>query len=404
MRYLYGDSAPFPLQYNFLQTLEVFVASATKAVELEAEARAIQAQATDLSATRLRNIDGLERFHQVVMRSLHESSSRAMEGLMVDYARQLAEQAQRIVEVSRTQAAQANEREIATARAEVERRRADIRTACEAFFKVGRLPLTEVRVSATLPTSRPTYDMSAVLTFAEGIVVGYTIGADAVPEWRHPRRAAEFAQGISLMVGAKKSWFKKTVQPELVNLDDFYLSGFDLSDDNAVIRLRRRPDQEDSLVFTVRRVDANLFAEVAHPDDPEADGQLPTAVDAGDRVHLERLWQLLRQAAMPALEHKTRVVSLYVDGEDVFASEKVGALIERIVRLVAPTVAEIARRSPNAQELSLKIEHEGGRREEVYLMKADLTAKITSLGANEQTIFSPLPLGQGEPTVILPGT
>ena len=37
MRYLYGDSAPFPHSFNFLSTLEAFMAAAARIVQLESE-------------------------------------------------------------------------------------------------------------------------------------------------------------------------------------------------------------------------------------------------------------------------------------------------------------------------------------------------------------------------------
>src|SRR5262249_17512763 len=147
--------------------------------------------------------------------------------------------------------------------------------------------LIEARISARMPVGKePSYEMSGVVTFAEGIIVGYTIDASAVNEWRQARKVSEFAQGVNLMVGARKSWFKKMPQPELGTLDDHFTSGFELSDDVAQIRLRKRLDQPDSYVFDVRRIDTHLVAEVSHPDDPESAGAR-TPVDAGDKVHLE---------------------------------------------------------------------------------------------------------------------
>jgi hypothetical protein len=154
----------------------------------------------------------------------------------------------------------------------------------------------------------------------------------------------------------------------------------------------------DSFAFDIRRVDMQLWAEVSHPDDPDV-GAARLPVDAGDKMHLERLWQMLRKHAMPALEHKSRIVSVHLDGEEVFGADKVSVLITRIVRILAPTVAEIAKRSPNPNELSLKIEHDGGRREELYLKKGDLAMRIAPLGPLERSVFAPLPLGQQEETV-----
>jgi hypothetical protein len=55
-------------------------------------------------------------------------------------------------------------------------------------------------------------------------------------------------------------------------------------------------------------------------------------------------------------------------------------------------VNEIARRSPNASELSLKLENDGGKREEIYVKKEDLAAQLDALGPQEKALFSPLGL------------
>lgn len=394
MRYLYGDSAPFPLHYNFLATLEIFVGAAVRAVELDAFSRATQHAAAEAATLRAQSVDGLERFHAAVMRALRDTSSRSLEPITLSYAQQLGDNASRIVDEARRSASQSSEREIAVARADAERRRMEIRSSLEGFFKSGKLPTVETKVSMQLGEGKePKNSLSAVLTMADGIVAAYTISLEELPAWQHPRKVFEFAQGIELMVGARKSWFRKTVEPEMVKLDELYLSGFELSDDDAEIRMRKKPDAPDSLIFTLKRVEANLLAEVRHPDDADVDGQLPSMADPGDILQLERLWTLLRTGVAGALEHRDRVVAVHLDGEEVFENDKVVPLIERIIKILAPTVTEIAKRSPNSKELSLKVENDDGRREEIYVRTEDLRAKLAPLQPAERQVFAPLALG-----------
>jgi hypothetical protein len=391
MRYLFGDSSPFPLHYNFLATLESFIIAAAKAAELEAQYRAAFAVASEAAQSRTKAVEGLERFHQVVMHALRDSSSRSLEALTLEYARQLAEQAARIVDNARATADATNDRELAGTRTEGERRRIEVRTALEGFFRNGKLPTIEARVTCTLEGSRDGKSaFTAVLSHPDNIVAAYTLSTDRVPEWSHARRVGEFVQSMSMNVGARRSWFKKTVEPEPVPVHEYFIGGFELSDDHAELRLRRRPEVQDSLIFILRRIDTNLLAEVHHPGDPDAQGQLPTSVDPHDRAQLERLWLLLRAGVAPLFEHKDRVTALSLDAEDVFETGKVLALIDRIVHLMGPTVTEIARRSPNPQELSLKTESDDGRREELYVKKMDLLRKLTPLSPQERRIFAPL--------------
>jgi hypothetical protein len=174
----------------------------------------------------------------------------------------------------------------------------------------------------------------------------------------------DFAEQVTLPVGVKRSLFKRTVAPETITLDDFVIGGFELEDDRCELRLRKRADGPDSLVFSLRRVDGRLTAEVHHPDDAEAESGLPAVLDTSSAADVERLWQLLRNACAPVLARKKRMTRLTFAGDDVAENDLGTRVVALVVGAIAPTVSEVARRSPNAHELSLKVENDTGRREE----------------------------------------
>ena len=60
MRFLYGDSVPFPPQYDFLGALKVFVEQATLAARLDGEGRAAMDVAEVDATNRQRSIEALE--------------------------------------------------------------------------------------------------------------------------------------------------------------------------------------------------------------------------------------------------------------------------------------------------------------------------------------------------------
>jgi hypothetical protein len=347
MRYLYGDSAAFPLQYNFLATLEVFVAQAARAAGLDAEVRAVQDATAEAGVARAKSVNALEIFHNAI------------------------------------------EREQAAARMEIDRKKVEVRKAVEVFLTAGRIPILESRVSLRLNDA--VNELAAVFTHPEGIVTSFTLSTVTLPQWAAPRKVSEFSTGLDLMVGKKKSIFKRTTQPEAIRLDEYIVAGFDLSDDTAEIRVRRKlTDPNDSFVFQLQRTDEELLAVVDHPGD--AEGEAPGVLDTADRAHLERLWQLLRAGVADALGHKERLVSAELDGKDLFDQAGPIPLIERIVKMIAPTVVEVSKRSPNPQELSLKVENDGGRREEIYLKKEELLSKLEPLAERERQLFAPLAL------------
>jgi len=386
MRYLYGDSAPFPHTFNFLATLEKFMAAATRVVKLESEARNLEVTTAASAAGRVKSLDELETFHEAVIAGIQESARRGTQRQTAEYVVQVVDHAARLVDEARRNATATNEREQAQVHTEVDRRRSEIRQAIENFLTTGNLPILDAVIKTRWDGH---YVMSCVLTNPDGIVSSYAIPMSKIDRWQQPRRVSEFAQGVNLMVGVRKSLFRRSSQPELVQVDDYVVSGFDLTDSTAEIHLRRRIQERDALIFAMRRDGSELAAEVSHPSEegPEA---LPTPVDTGDKMHLARLWQNLRSAVEPMLEQPERLLGLKLEGEDVFDNDLSIMFIERIVRFLGPMVAEISRRSPSPRELSLKVENDAGRREEIYVKKEDLIAHLAGMGERELSVFSPL--------------
>jgi hypothetical protein len=394
MRYLYGDSVPFQLQYNFLTTLETFVACAAQAVLFEFEIQQFMATTAEAASARNKAIEELEEFHRSVMAAVRSCASRITNPVAADYTRQVQEYAVRLVEEHRRGYIHANEREQMGAQGEIERRRVEVRAAIEAFLTSARLPTVESKVSMRLDNTHN--DFTAVFTNPLKIVTGFHLNAAQVPEWSAPRRVGEVVQGLAMQVGVKRSWITRKPQPEMIALDEFFFGGFELSSDAAQIRLRKRPDLKDSLIFKIRRVEGDLQVDVLRPEEEAAGDIAPPALDTPDRAQIERLWQTLRVSVNDVLLHKDRLRSIEIEGTDVFEANLVIPFLQRIIKMFAPIVAEIARRSPNSMELSLKTEDDNGRREEMYLRKLDLAARLEPLTGQARALFAPLALTREE--------
>jgi hypothetical protein len=395
MRYLFGDSVPFPPQHDFLASLEVMVDRAVTAVALESDAGSALRKAEEGITLRTRSIAELETMHaSIVMAARHAATKDMVAGAVgtpsQDYANKIVQLAEATFAEAKRNADQQSERERAEARTAAEQKRGQIRAAIEAMLVAVRLPVSESRLTMNLEADG--CELRTALMHPEGLATSFALSTDTATEWKHARKVSEFAQGVSLPVGVKRSIFKRTVQPEPLMLDELFLGGFDLGDDTCQLRLRKKPDQPDTLVFDVRRTEAGMYAEVHHPSEPDAEAQLPHVLDSTDAAQLERLWTLLRSAAGPLQSQRSRVLSATLQGRDVFEGALTTNLVVLVVKAIAPTVAEIAKRSPNPGELSLKVEADGGRREEVYLKKSVLIAKLESVPFTERYVFEPLEL------------
>lgn len=390
MRYLYGDSAQFQLQYDFLATLDAFITSAARAVKLERELVVLQSGHAASAAARAQSLGELERFHRAVVAAVHECALHATTPSTVEFARHVEEHASQLLEAARRGGTAAAAGEEDSERVEADKRRAEVRSAIETFLTAGQLPTLETQVSLELQNGRN--ELSAVFTNPLHIVTSFRLSVAKLPEWQLPRKVSDFVRGVSVQIGVKKSWISRSVQPELVELDDFVISAFTLGDDAAELHLRRKPDAKDALVFHLRRADGELTADMQRPGEPE--NEHPTSIDASDRAQLEQVWLLLRAGVGEALAHKEKVLSVEMDGKSVFEGGSALPFFQRLVKFFAPVVVEIAKRSPNRLELSLKHEDDAGRREEIYLKKQDLYAKLEPLDAEGRALFAPLGLGR----------
>ena len=86
--------------------------------------------------------------------------------------------------------------------------------------------------------------------------------------------------------------------------------------------------------------------------------------------------------------------AITVDGKDIIQNRLIKEAITRIVRFLSPTIREIGARSPAAEELCLKIDHETGKREEIYIPKKQLIDRFSELPEDLRKLFAPLGIDQ----------
>jgi hypothetical protein len=181
-----------------------------------------------------------------------------------------------------------------------------------------------------------------------------------------------------------------------MRLDEWVIGSADLGEAAATIAVRKKPDQKDTLIVRLKRDQGRISALLDRPGDPNASLVPPTA-EPSDLPHLERLWTALSGKFDDIIEERAAITSISLDGEDVLKRGLGQKLVERIVSVLAPTALEVARRSPNAAELSLKREGEGGRREELYLKREQLLGALDPLPRDGRAVFAPLGLDDWVP-------
>lgn len=394
MRYLYGDSAPFPHGYDFLATLQRFLEESARTVSLTSEMASLVEARVASERTRVRALADLEALHATLVADLEAGAMRLAGELAPDYAGRIRDEAGRAVEAARAHAAQREDHERRALETELAQRHELARQALEGFFLSARMPILAATIRMDLEGQSPR--MSAELVHEGGIVAAVTLAASRAHDWVAPRRAGDFAPELSMLIGLKKGLFRRGDEPEAVRLDDFILGGFVLGEDTAEIRLRRRATEPDAYVFEARlQEEGRLVAHVTRALEA-AEHAGPVELEEADRRKVLQFWERLRSAVEGPLDQRSALTALMLDGENVFDSGQYGELLARVVRSLAHTMTEVSRRSPNKEELSLKRESDAGAREELYVKKKDLLVALAGLTLEQRTLFAPLGLGVAE--------
>lgn len=398
-RYLYGDSTPFPLQYNFLTTLESFMSAATRIVQLDVEGTIISKQRDEVAQNRVKGLDALEQFHTVVMRAVQDTAQKVHHQHALDYAKNVAEYATQYIEDHRRQTLASNERESLQLRGDGERRAQEMRAHLENFLKNASLPVHGARIALrlTIEGKDARHSGSAAYDHPDGISSSFTLAPHRAPAWQHPRKVGEIAQGVDLHVGVEKSWLSGKVTAKQINVDDWTITQVDLTDETFEVGLRKKMTEKETLTLALRRHEAGATTGTVEHGGMAGSESLPSNLSGPDVVQLERLWAALKIATRDAVEHKEQLIGITLDGQPVFEGGLAVPFVVRLVAMFAPTVREIAKRSPNEFELTLKIENEGGRREELYLRKDGLINALQPLPAKGRDVFSPLGLDSWVP-------
>src|SRR6185312_10510247 len=110
-----------------------------------------------------------------------------------------------------------------------------------------------------------------------------------------------------------------------------------------------------------------------------------------DSMHAMRLWNRVVDSTHDLGMRRQSMTTATFDGKPLREIEDPAAIATKLINVLAPIVQEIARRSGAPGELVLRRDLGEGRREEIYITKAELNEKVPTL----RPVFDPFELSEG---------
>jgi hypothetical protein len=384
--YLYADSEPFPHSFDFLATLRAFLACGSAVLsavsELERLENELQAgrQRADEDARAI-DVFAQTMSDQIAIAVKKNPKAAAIEIVSRDMERALANavDASKAARLGTLQAFEVQHEASATGHREA------IKKAIDGFFLSADLDVLESKLMLSLGTDG--YAASVGCIFPGAIDALFSLGSQRVEAWRRPRKLHDLVGEVQLQIGMKKKFLSRDLTRERIRLDDHFIQAVELEMGAARIALRKKLEGPDVLTLHLGRENGEVYGQI---DRADKDVQAVFAAVPEDRGQLERLWATLEESTRHLVLQRSHVTSATMEDVPLYEPRQAVHFVETYVELFAPVVAEIAERSPSTKELSMKIEHDGGRREELYLRRDDIATLVGTLDARKMQVFAPL--------------
>jgi hypothetical protein len=380
--YRFGDSTPFPLRENFIETIAAVVDAAVALYRADALADEAHRRAREVrraAADELRRLDAVSALVQTTIGPLAPTGAASRES---DRA------TGRIVELSRDVIKQARD-------AVVSRRDEAIRTAMTSrHHELSRAALASLFAAHGLPGGQWAVEWNARGGDARLLVSQQATPAlsvemlGALPEgdrFARPLRVSELCPTLAQVqigeAGDRKRSGDKLGQLAVLELD--------LSPHGVRLAIGR-PDRKAPGLVVVRRDDRPLASWLT------AEGELGgrIALDPAAEAALGELCDAAEACRAELVGRRDELHAAALHGQPVDELEQPGSLAEELLAAIAPLTREMRLRSRVPGELVLKRDLGGDRREELFVPRRALTARFAELPDQQRRAFEAIGLGE----------
>ena len=389
--YRYGDGTPFPLEENFIETLTAAVEACTNAFMplTELDERRNRAKAARIEA------DGeLAR-----LADLEKTISNALAPYMVPEKK--SAQAQQVAQKTLIAAKQ----QITASKQQIESRvsaleaQAAAATSSDAvlqglrpFFDHNQLPNAKWIMSWDVRGNEPQAD--SVMTSGR-LVANFRLQVEA---YRQPMRVEQLADGV--VVHMMKKGLLGKAKPAPVDLGKYVMVSFERTQSEYVITLREKPDrQSQGLRFTVADHTAT-WQSLTPAGDAETE---PNPLDSEDFAGVRRLGEGAQNALKDLTSSRT-LTDITLAGQPLSQLPEPRVVPMEVLTQLTPLARTIRERSRMSGELVLKRDIGGGKREELFVPRAQLSQHFAKLPIDYRKPFEEMGISgeDTQPAIQLP--
>jgi hypothetical protein len=390
MQFLYGDSTPSPLVTDWIdllgKALDCFVSlfQAEQRMALGAARRRELETKAEQEAARLRELES------VVARAIASMIEGASPDASINRCSDIISRAAgAAVTAAEAEVRGALGSEIQRIDESAARERARAVKAVEQLLLEHDLPGSDLELRID---PRPGGGYAATLRGSTSYGVASVIGLEvpAASLLARSLRVGDVVEGLEIQVPKTAGWIRKESRLSTEKLGRFLVCGCAVGARSK--RVATRTDAlDEGYDFHLSGDGSPARAVRISPG-----GAAPTEFELGEgdaravAAFIDRLVASIQELAA----NRKALMQVEIDGEPFENHRLPSTLVARMVEVMAPAVREIAARSGSALELVLRRQLGDGRREERFVRRADLLAKLAPLPRIQRAVLAPFALGE----------
>lgn len=387
MSYLYGDSTPFPYDVDYIELSRSAVDCALQLLSAQHAIGSALAREEAQNQQRGLQRGRLTSMAEAVERALHpflssdcdstaQAALRALQGAKVCLEEQRGE-GERLATEAATHAQHV-----------IQRAGESAHRALEAFLVRHDVPETELGLRLESSGEGYTGDVSVRSPFGVSATFALRIGAEHA--WARVRRVGDLLSNLEIHLPQQSGWLSRRVEMAPVKLERMFVTSVRIAGTELELVVRKNQSGGSGYRASIDLQGTRGVLLSPVDESGAADADPPLTLDGEDGTRMQELASRVLDSVhgLTGLRGTMRSVSLDERPLEQLAWPETVA--HRLLAQLAPTVMEISRRSGAPGELVLRRDVGDGRREEIYVTKAELWERLLVLPPERRVAFASL--------------
>lgn len=381
MKYLFGDSTEFKTERDFLELLDNFIGVSIRGISTENSIFDIKEQMKNRRLLRDSVLNEMDIFLSAIEIAIVDAVSKSKEQeTIVKHAEKIKGSAKSYIEENKTAFSDDTAQKIESSEKDITNMAEENRELLESFFVRDPIPIVDKKYD--IKATEGGYSV-LIQTYCEGdISYVFNVTTSDIPIWKSHAKVLNFVRGIGIPAKMKKPFLKKEEVPDIITVDDYFLSDITVSKDELEIVLKKRIYTSSEKFRIKANLTGEFIADVYYAEEDGVEKNIRAVPELDSVVNNLRL----REFGEKVIEHlddlyqkRQKLRSIYVDDKDVLEDNFIFELMQKVAEILALTIVDVKERSPSEEELSIKEEDEHGRRREIYLKKSEVREKLSEI-------------------------